>query len=157
MVRIRNGKVLLLKLSVSEGWYLFTEVCSRNLQFGTTWKYQSRLFGCRKHVVYTAFVEMTNSIPHRIAKGNATWEVRQMLLRGKIFSQISWEISYLWIKFIKSWIRNLSTTVFFFDSSHKFFHSINRVTHLTEAYSEPCQTSKMRLFAKLFLSLTIFA
>ena len=32
------------------------------------------------------------------------------------------------------WIRNLSTTVFFFDSSHKFFHSLNHATHLTEAY-----------------------
>ena len=31
MVRIRNGKSLAHKLSVSEGWYLFAEVCSRNL------------------------------------------------------------------------------------------------------------------------------
>ena len=30
-------------------------------------------------------VEMTSSNPHRIAKGNATDEVTQMLLRGKIF------------------------------------------------------------------------
>ena len=35
LVRIRNGKVSARKLSVSEGWYLFTEVCSRDLQFGT--------------------------------------------------------------------------------------------------------------------------
>ena len=34
MVRIRNGKVLARKLSVSEGWYIFAEVCSQNLQFG---------------------------------------------------------------------------------------------------------------------------
>ena len=103
--------------------YLFVEVCSRNFQFGTRWKYQSRLFGCRKHVVYT--IGRWNDKQH---------EVRQMLLRGKI----SWEISQLWIKFIKFWIRNLSTAVFLFDISHKFFHSINYVTHLTEAYSEPC-------------------
>ena len=42
-----------------------------------------------ENIVYTSFVEMTNSNPHRIAKRNATCEVRQMLLRGKIFSQIS--------------------------------------------------------------------
>ena len=96
MVRIRNGKVLAHKLSVSEGWYLFAEVCSRNYQFGTRWKWQSRLFGCRKHVVYTLVVEMTNSNPHRIANVNVTSEVRQMLLRGNIFSQISWEIYYFY-------------------------------------------------------------
>ena len=47
MARIRNGKVLARKLSTSEGWNLFAEVFSRNLQFGITWKYESRLFGCR--------------------------------------------------------------------------------------------------------------
>ena len=31
MVRIRNGNSLANKLSVSEGWYLFAEVCSGNL------------------------------------------------------------------------------------------------------------------------------
>ena len=51
-------------------------------------------------------VEMTNSKPYRIAKENATDEVTQMLLRGKIFFQISWEISQLWIKFIKLRIKN---------------------------------------------------
>ena len=159
MVRIRNGNVLARKLSVSEGWYLFAEVFSRNLQFGFRWKYQSRLFGYRKHVVYTSFVKMIKATHTELQREmiNATCEVRRMLLRGKIFSQISWDISYLWIKFIKSWIRNLSTAVFFFDSSHKIFHSINRVTHLTDAYSELSQTSQMRLFAKLFLSLAIFA
>ena len=86
MVRIRNGKVLAHKLSVSEGWYLFTEVYSRNLQFGTRCKHQSQLFECRKRVVYTSFVEMTNSNSHKIAKENPTHEVKQMLLRGKIFS-----------------------------------------------------------------------
>ena len=89
MVRIRNGKVSVHKLYISEGWYLFAEVCSWNLQFGTRWKYQSQLFGCGKQVVYILFVEMTNSNPHRMAKGNATCEMRQMLLRGKTFSQIS--------------------------------------------------------------------
>ena len=38
-------------------------------------------------------VEMTNSNLHRITKGNAIDEVTQMLLRGKIFFQTSWEIS----------------------------------------------------------------
>ena len=61
MVRIKNGKVLGHKLSISEEWYLFAEVGFRNLQFGTIWKYQPRLFRCRKHFVYTSVVEMTNS------------------------------------------------------------------------------------------------
>ena len=34
-------------------------------------------------------VEMTNSNPHRIPKGNATNEVTLMLLRGKVFFQTS--------------------------------------------------------------------
>ena len=33
MVRIRNGEPLVHKLSVSKGWYLFAEICSRNLSF----------------------------------------------------------------------------------------------------------------------------
>ena len=33
-------------------------------------------------------VEMTNSNPHRIANGNATDEVTQILLRRRLFSQI---------------------------------------------------------------------
>ena len=41
MIRIRNGKLLAHNLSFSEGWYLFAEFCSRNLQFGPRWKYRS--------------------------------------------------------------------------------------------------------------------
>ena len=37
----------------------------------------------------TSVVEMTKSNPHRIAKGNATDEETQILLREKIFFQIS--------------------------------------------------------------------
>ena len=132
MVRIRNGKVLARKLSISEGWYLFAEVFSRNLQFGITWKYESRLFGCRKRCLHIVRWNYKRQ-PIQNRKGKCNLWSETMLLRGKIFSQISWEISYLWIKFIKSWIRNLSTTVFFFDSSYKFFHSIHCVTYLTEA------------------------
>ena len=32
MVTIRNAEPLAHKLSVSDGWYLFAEVCSRNFQ-----------------------------------------------------------------------------------------------------------------------------
>ena len=39
------------KFSVSEVCYLFSEVCSQNLLFDTSWK--TRLFGYRKHVAYT--------------------------------------------------------------------------------------------------------
>ena len=41
MVRIRNGKSLAHKLSVSEGWYLFAEVCSQSLSLNaefTVWQ-----------------------------------------------------------------------------------------------------------------------
>ena len=63
----------------------------------------------------------------RIANGNATGEVRHILLKGK----------YLHKNFIKLWIRNLSTAFFFFDSSHKMFHSINHVTYLTRFVQSP--------------------
>ena len=130
-----------------------------SLQFCSRCKYQPRLFECRKHVVYTIGRLKWQTATHtRISKGNATGEGRQMLLRGKSLSpNILRVIVTFNFKFIKLWIRNLSTTVFFFDSSHKIFLSINHVTHRAEAYSEPCQISQMRLFAKLFLLLTIFA
>ena len=51
--KIRNGKLLKHKLSISEGGISLRKVCSRNFQFDTRWKYLSGLLGCRKRVVYT--------------------------------------------------------------------------------------------------------
>ena len=61
------------KLSVSEGWYLFAEVCSQNLLFGIRCKYQSRLFGCGNHAFFTVDRWNDKAANHtRIAKRNAT-------------------------------------------------------------------------------------
>ena len=63
---------------VTYSFYLFAEVCSKNLQFGTRWKYQSWLFGHGNHVVYTFGRWNDKAANHaRIAKRNATCEVKK--------------------------------------------------------------------------------
>ena len=52
-------------------------------------------------------------------------------------------------------IFKVKITFFFFDNSHKFFYSMNHVAH--EAYSEPCQISQTKLFAKKANTLNIFS
>ena len=46
---------------------------------------------------------------------------------------------------------------FFFDNPQNFLLYMNHVTHPTEAYLEPCQTSQMNLSEKKANSLIIFA
>ena len=80
MVRIRNSKPLVHKLSVLEGWYLFAEVffpefefecgvCSFSVDANTNPGY----LNVENMLPTPSVVEITHSNSHtRIAKGNAT-------------------------------------------------------------------------------------
>ena len=124
-------------------------VWMRSLQFGSRCKYQSRLFECRKHVAYTTgclnnkqqltqesqremrLVSETNAAKRKRSFSKYLEEYRNDY---RIVTNI---VKYRWIKFIELWIKSLSTTVFLFDSSHKIFHSITHVTHLTRLIQSP--------------------
>ena len=79
MVRIRNGKPLAHKLFVSKGWYLFAEVCSRNLSLNAefaVWQYMYTNPGylnVKNMLPKPSVVEIINSNSHKNRKWKCDW------------------------------------------------------------------------------------